>query len=660
MAKKDHREKNKLVDIPFSSKNNLKSADEVSEFAENIINTVREPLIVLDQDLRVIKASRSFYDFFKVTSKETIGTLIYDLGNKQWNIPKLRELLETILPEETTFDDYEVEHDFSTIGKRTMLLNARQIQRGSGKERIILLAIEDITERKMIETGLEKTRKEFASIKKSADDASEFAENIINTVREPLLALDQNLRVVKASRAFYDFFKVTSDETIGTLIYDLGDQQWNIPLLRELLETILPEKTTFDDYVVEHDFSTIGKRIMLLNARQIKRALGKKKIILLAFEDITKRKFAEEALIVSEIRYRRLFESAKDGILILDAFTGKIIDVNPYLIELLGYPREKFIDKEVWEFGFFNDAAASKEKFLELQQKEYVRYEDLPLKAVDGRMIDVEFVSNLYLENRSKIIQCNIRDITERKKAMLIIQKQNIQLQKLNATKDKYFSIIAHDLKSPFQGFIGLTELMEEDISSFSVAQLSKYIQSMNSTARNLYKLLGNLLEWSLMQQGVLSFNPGEIALSEIVAQNIDIIIKRGEQKGIKLILDLADDQKVWADEAMLNSILRNLLSNAVKFTSRGGEVIVSAKKTENNIVEIAISDTGMGISHDLLSKLFKIEEKVGQEGTEGEESTGLGLLLCKEFVEKHGGKIWVDSEEGNGSTFYFTLQERN
>ena len=653
-------EKNESADDLLLSKNNLKSADKVSEFAENIINTVREPLIVLDQELRVIKASRSFYDFFKVTSKETIGTLIYDLGNQQWNIPKLRELLETILPEETTFDDYEVEHDFSTIGKRTMLLNARQIQTGSGKERIILLAIEDITERKKIEAGLEKTREELVAIKKSADDVSEFAENIINTVREPLLALDQNLRVVKASRAFYDFFKVNADETIGTLIYDLGDQQWNIPLLRELLETILPEKTTFDDYMVEHDFSTIGKRIMLLNARQIKRALGKKKIILLAFEDITERKFAEEALIVSEIRYRRLFESAKDGILILDAITGKIIDVNPYLIELLGYAREKFIDKEVWEFGFFNDAAASKEKFLELQQKEYVRYEDLPLKSVDGRMIDVEFVSNLYLENRSKIIQCNIRDITERKKAMLIIQKQNIQLQKLNATKDKYFSIIAHDLKSPFQGFIGLTELMGEEISSFSATQLLTYIQSMNSTARNLYKLLSNLLEWSLMQQGALSFNPVEIALSEVVAQNIDIIIKRGEQKGIKLIFDLADNQTVWADEAMLNSILRNLLSNAVKFTSRGGEVIVSAKKTDNNIVEIAIRDTGLGISPDLISKLFKIEEKVGQKGTEGEESTGLGLLLCKEFVEKHDGKIWVVSEEGKGSTFYFTLQERN
>ena len=270
--------------------------NKASEYAESIINTVREPLIVLDQDLRVVTASRSFYEFFKVNPEETVGQLIYDLGNKQWDIPKLRELLETILPQKTTFDNYEVEHDFTTIGKRIMLLNARQIERVLGKERIILLAIEDITERKEIEAGLEKTRKELEVIKKSADEAREFAESIINTVREPLIALDQDLRVVTVSRSFYEFFKVNPEETVGQLIYDLGNKQWDIPKLRELLETILPQKTTFDNYEVEHDFATIGRRIMLLNARQIQRVLGKERIILLAIEDITERKQVENAL----------------------------------------------------------------------------------------------------------------------------------------------------------------------------------------------------------------------------------------------------------------------------------------------------------------------------------------------------------------------------
>ncbi len=273
-----------------------KTVTKSQEYAESIINTVREPLIALDQDLRVVSASRSFYEVFKVNPKETVGQLIYDLGNKQWNIPKLRELLETILPQKTTFDNYEVEHDFSTIGKRIMLLNARQIQRVLGKERIILLAIEDITERREIENGLEKARKELEATKISEDEAREYAESIINTVREPLITLDQDLRVVTVSRSFYEVFKVNPKETVGQLIYDLGNKQWNIPMLRELLETILPQKTTFDNYEVEHDFSNIGKRIMLLNARQIQRVFGKERIILLAIEDITERREIENGL----------------------------------------------------------------------------------------------------------------------------------------------------------------------------------------------------------------------------------------------------------------------------------------------------------------------------------------------------------------------------
>jgi PAS domain S-box-containing protein len=153
-----------------------------------------------------------------------------------------------------------------------------------------------LAERKEMEAGREKTSLELAVIKKSAAEASEFAENLIDTVREPLLALDQDLRVVKVNRSFYDFFKVKPEETMGQLIYDLGNKQWDIPGLRELLETILPQKTTFDNYEVEHDFTAIGKRIMLLNARQIQRGLGKERIILLAIEDITERKVAEDKL----------------------------------------------------------------------------------------------------------------------------------------------------------------------------------------------------------------------------------------------------------------------------------------------------------------------------------------------------------------------------
>ena len=184
------------------------AVEEARRYAESIIDTVREPLIALDQDLRVVSVSRSFYEVFKVKPEETVGQLIYDLGNKQWDIPKLRELLETILPQKTTFDNYEVEHDFASIGRRTMLLNARQIQRVWGKERIILLAIEDVTERREIENGLEKAHEELkelaTELKRTAQVKSEFLANMSHELRTPLNSIN-------------GFSEVLYDETFGPL-----------------------------------------------------------------------------------------------------------------------------------------------------------------------------------------------------------------------------------------------------------------------------------------------------------------------------------------------------------------------------------------------------------------------------------------------------------
>jgi PAS domain S-box-containing protein len=274
------------------------------DYFENIFNTVREAILVLDENMRVLSANRSFFTIFNVDAAHTVGSLLYDLGNGQWNIPHLRVLLEDILPKNDTVDDYEIDHSFESIGRKTMRLNARKIREKDNDQPIILLAIEDITERKEIEAGLEKTRKDLEETKIAEDEARAFAESVINTVREPLISLDHDLRVVTVSRSFYEFFKVKPEETVGQLIYDLGNKQWDIPELRELLETILPQHTTFDNYEVEHEFATIGRRIMLLNARQIQRAFGEERIILLAFEDITERKQLEQFLTESEFRYR--------------------------------------------------------------------------------------------------------------------------------------------------------------------------------------------------------------------------------------------------------------------------------------------------------------------------------------------------------------------
>ncbi|MEI7811940.1 MAG: PAS domain S-box protein [Ignavibacteria bacterium] len=551
----------------------------------------------------------------------------------------------------------------------------------------VLMNYHDITERKEIEAGLEKTREELVAIKIIADEAGEFAESIINTVREPLIVLDQDLRVVKPSQAFYKFFKVSSEETIGKLIYDLGNQQWNIPELRELLETILPEKTTFDNYEVVHDFSAIGNHIMLLNARQIKSKIeGKEKIILLAIEDITERRQIEEALQLRESYLSAIIEN-QQGMIWLKDPEGRVLVVNSKFSDAFGFDNPEAIvgktDSDLWSRELADKYIA--DDLCAMETRNTIIAEE-QISDKEGRVKWFETFKSPVIDNQGIVIGTTgySVDITRRKiselellglNEELQISKMHIEenllqehalvkeltetkeeLEKINSEKDKLFSIIAHDLKSPFQGFMGLTESMAEDINSFSQDDLSEIGHEMHITSKNLFALLNNLLEWARMQQGAISFNPTEIVLSDIVSENINLMIKRGEQKGIEIIHEADPDQTVFADEAMLNSVLRNLLSNAVKFTKKGGNVIVKAKKTENDMIEISVIDSGIGISEALSQKLFKTDEKTGRKGTDGEPSTGLGLLLCKEFVEKHGGRIWVKSEKGKGTAFYFTI----
>jgi len=242
-----------------------------------------------------------------------------------------------------------------------------------------------------------------------------FAEGIIATLREPLIVLDASLRIVVANDSFYKVFSVKPQETEGKPIFEIGDNQWDIPKLRVLLQELLPTNTSFNDFEVEHDFPKIGRRTMILNARRIHDGGPNTHRILLAIEDITERKRIEQEKASSELRYRRLFETAQDGILILNAETGRITDVNPFLLDLLGYSEDELLGKRLWEIGAFIDTRKSQEAFKKLQKNNYIRYEDLPLETRSGLRMEVEFVSNAYMVNNERVIQCNIRDVSVRK-----------------------------------------------------------------------------------------------------------------------------------------------------------------------------------------------------------------------------------------------------
>ena len=649
------------------------SADEALEYAESIINTVREPLISLDQDLRVVTASRSFYEVFKVNHEETVGQLIYDLGNKQWDIPKLRELLEDILPQKAVFDNYEVEHDFFTIGRRIMLLNARQIQRGSGKERIILLAIEDITERKNIEAGLEKTRKELEVIKKSADEALEYSESIINTVREPLISLDQDLRVVSASRSFYEVFKVKPEETVGQLIYDLGNKQWDIPKLRELLETILPQKATFDNYEVEHDFFTIGKRIMLLNARQIQRGSEKERIILLAIEDITERKNIEAGLERTRKELEVIKHSADEA---LEYAESIINTVREPLISLDQDLRVVTASRSFYEVFKVNHEETVGQLIYDLGNKQWdipklreLLEDILPQRAAfDNYEVEHDFFTigrRIMLLNarqiqrgfgKEQIILLAIEDITARKQVENALHAAKQAVEAASRAKSEFLANMSHELRTPLNSIIGFSEVLHDQTFGPLTPKQTRYVDNVLTAGQHLLSLINDILDLSKVEAGKMTVEASSFAVRPMLNNALILVKERALKHGLTLSLEAPADLTVSADERMLKQILFNLLSNAVKFTEPGGRVAVTAERTGDDLC-VSVADTGIGIKPDDQERLFTEFEQLDSGYDRMHQGTGLGLALTRKFVELHGGRIWVESEgEGKGTTFRFTL----
>ena len=274
------------------------------------------------------------------------------------------------------------------------------------------------------------------------------------------------------------------------------------------------------------------------------------------------------------------------------------------------------------------------------------------LIAIENETKLIKRVKN-YRRMKDKALQ----EVSKRVEAEKSIQEYANKLEEINATKDKFFSIIAHDLKNPFAGFLGLTQILAKDMQKFSLSELYEFGLNLNKSANSLYKLLENLLDWARMQNGTIIYNPDMCVLSYLIKQNIDIVKEIADKKNIELAYEIPADILINADVSMLNSIFRNLISNAIKFTENGGKVEIGIiESTDDKYITAYVKDNGIGMSQELISKLFRIDKKVSRLGTAGESSTGLGLLLCKEFIEKHKGKLWVDSQTDIGSTFYFSM----
>ena len=604
------------------------------ELGRQTFDAVREPLLILDAKLCVHSANAAFYATFEALPENTIGRLIYSLGNNQWDIPRLRELLEDLLPARQKLDDFEVEHEFENLGSRTMLLTARLI----GSASLILLVIQDITDRKLAALAVSR--------------ALEQAEKTIDTVRESMIVLDHDLRVRSANQAYYRLFGAQPEQTLGKSVYELREREWDIPALHALLEDVLPNNHLFNDFMVEQEFGDLGRRTLLLNARRIDHV----QLVLLAFEDITERQRALEALKESELRYRRLFEAAQDGILILDAFSGQITDANPFIQRILGYSRSELLGQQLWDVGLLEDMRENEAKFRELQDRGYVRYDHLPLKTPNGDETEVEFVSNVYPVDGQLVIQCNIRDIGDRRRLERETERHAEELLEMDRRKDEFLAMLSHELRNPLAPIVNAVHLLRLQPDQNSIERQA--VEVIDRQSSSLTHLVNDLLEVSRITTGRIHLERQRVLLGGIVKNAVETASSEFEQRNQTLTVSIPSEP-IWveADSTRLEQVLVNLLTNAAKYTPDDGQVSISADSVDGNAL-IRVRDTGIGIPADVLPRIFDLFTQAERSLARSEGGLGIGLSLVKRLTEMHGGTVSVSSLEGQGSEFVVHLPE--
>ena len=374
--------------------------------------------------------------------------------------------------------------------------------------------------------------------------------------------------------------------------------------------------------------------------------------------DITERKKTEAALRESEKKFRELVKYAPTAIYELDFISKKFITVNDAMCNMSGYSRKELL--AINALDILEDE--SKKLFLARvsrcfkgeKPEEKVEYK---VKSRDGRMLDVILNMKFNKDENGRLVGAMVvgHDITERKRVEEELRANEAKLKELIATKDKFFNIVAHDLKNPFTSLLGSSELLFNNIDQMTRLNVKKLALILNDSAKGGYAILQNLLDWSRSQTGILKFNPEKVNLKTVIDENIHNLHLQGINKGIFLKSELTEDYFILADKNMIITILRNLLSNAVKYTYKNGKVTVGVS-VDMEETTISVRDSGIGISKEKADTLFRIENSLSLPGTEKEQGTGLGLKLCKEFTERMGGRIWVESEPGKGSEFKFTI----
>jgi PAS domain S-box-containing protein len=497
-------------------------------------------------------------------------------------------------------------------------------------ERRLLLILSDITEQARMEEALQERER--------------FLTSILETTQDGFWVIGADGRLTDINDAYCRMTGYVKEELEGMLIGDL-DVVEDSAATEERIERIIENGSEiFETRHRRKDGSVFDVEVSVSY-------LDLHGGMLVCFcRDITGRKSAELACRQNEIRYRLLSDLTIEGIVIHKM--GLAVDLNAALARILGYEPQEILGKNLLELIVHEDDQGI---VRENVTKDYARPYIVRAVKKNGEVFFVELEARNFEINGEIMRVAAVRDITERKKSEEEIRRVNAELRNAIAEKDRFFSIIAHDLKSPISGFLSLTKVLVENFEELTVKEVNTSLDALYASSVRVYALLENLLEWARVQQGLLTCSPSHYLLKGVIRSSLDFTHSVADQKGIVLRDETPDDLVVCIDPPMIGTVLRNIISNALKFSNRGGQILITAHHDED-MVTVAVRDEGVGMDQHTLSMLFSLDNKITRPGTEGEVSTGLGLILCKEFVEKHGGTIWAESSPGQGTTFYFTL----
>jgi PAS domain S-box-containing protein len=619
---------------------------------ELTFDTVPDAVLVLDADRRVQRANRPASELLGSPIPQMLGKTCYELLHGGCEGPAScphERLLLSGQCERGELDEPWLGKVFDMTS--TPLHDPGGIMSGS------VVVLRDITERKQAEARLGL---QAAALKAAAN---------------AILITSCKGEIVWANPAFTELTGYTLPEVLGKNPRILKSDIHQPEFYQGMWNSILAGHVWRGEMRNRRKDGTLYSEEMTITP--VRDAQGQTLNYIAIKQDITTRKQAEKALQASEVRYRRLFESAKDGILILDMDTGQIVDVNPFLVEMLGYPREEILLKKLWEIGAFKDILASREAFQELQSKGFVRYEDKPLQAKDGRRIDVEFVSNVYRVEDRKVIQCNVRDITERKQAQDEVRQLNAsleqriqertaeleqanqelatrgaELERASKFKDQFLSTMSHELRTPLNAVMGFSELLSDEKYGPLNERQQRYVHHIHSGGKHLLRLINDVLDLSKIEAGRMELAIESVSARMLCDDVVSSLRPLAEKKSQGLTVDCAPGVLVRADAIRLNQILTNLLGNAIKFTPEGGQISLHARR-ENHAVRVEVRDNGPGIPLDEQKRIFESFVHLQKAG-KASEGTGLGLAITQRLVALHGGQLELESEPGKGSCFFF------